>query len=120
MGAISPAIAGANILGARSFQFAFEASGGTSQSKAIATGGYVLLATQDCIVKLGLTASTPAAAALPSTQPAITAPNSSIRVLANTPTALDVPADGMTIAALGVSNAGDLAVNGPVAFSTVK
>jgi hypothetical protein len=121
MSTASPAVAGANIQGARSFAFAFNGSGGASVPKAIDYGGYVLCADADFWIKSALTSTTPVAAVPGNTQPAAGSENATIYVPAGTPFALDIIASGMSIAVLGNSaTGGTMKVSGPFAFSTVR
>ena len=109
----SRALRGTNPIGARSFGFAFNASGGAAVEKQVAKGGYYLLATQDCLVRVTTVGGT-AVAALPSTQPAESAPNATQYCPANQMVPLDITAAGSVSALGATASAGTLNVIGPL------
>lgn len=115
---MTTAVDGTNFGQAGSFAFAFNGSAGASVAKALVVGSYYLLASADVIVTYGVTAGSPAAAALPATQPAAGSPNRSFVVPANVPFAFDLDLASASIAALGYTAAGGtLAVVGPIGRS---
>ena len=121
MSQASPAVAGSSIIGARSFAFAFNGSGGAAVAKAIGQGGYYLVADVAFWVKLGLTAATPVVAVPGTTQPAAGSENDTAYVPALTPYPLDVTGAAMSMSVLGATTtAGTLQVSGPMSFSNVK
>lgn len=87
---MSNAIDGSNYHACRSFEIT--ASSASTSETALARGSYEVCATQDAYLKLGRTGMG-AAAALPSTQPAASSANATIRLYANQRVPLDVMDD---------------------------
>jgi hypothetical protein len=114
---LSPSMVGANPTSARSFQLA---TSGTANSAAIIRGGYEIVATQDCYLKVARTTGLTAVVALPSAQGAvdITAAGYATIYVAAGVHPLDVPDDGYSVSVLQVSAAGVVAFNGPLSAST--
>ena len=109
----SSAIVGAVYSRARSFTIA--TSGTVSTEKAIAIGGYYLVATDaDCWVEIGKTGSTATDGSAITSQPAAASYNGMFYVPAGIPIPLDVTDDNQVITAITESGTGKLRVIGPI------
>lgn len=103
------AITGSDPIGARSFAPTFTTS--PRSAATIARGGYALVASVDCWVKLG---DSGVSAAVPNTTQPSTA-NDSVFCPAGTQVPLNVKADGLYFSVIGVSASGTLNISGPLA-----
>lgn len=106
---VDPAIVGDDPIGARSFTPTFTTAASSAQT--IARGGYEVIASQDCWLKLGGDTVT---AAVPGTSQPSSA-NDSMFLPAGIPRPLNVKTDGLYLSLIGVTASGSVQLSGPLA-----